>query len=92
MSLNLLGILINYLKRELINQMNKRDRDEDRDLGSLINWVKENKSDLQGKITSVGGILFRGFNVKRAQDFEDIAKEITIEPLKVPYYQLLKVK
>jgi amino acid adenylation domain-containing protein len=36
----------------------------------LTNWVKSNRDYVEGKLSSAGGILFRGFHMTSAEDFE----------------------
>lgn len=42
----------------------------------LINWINDNKKDLEQEIIKHGAILFRGFPINDPQDFEDVAKAI----------------
>ena len=44
----------------------------------LQEWIKENHQFVQDKIASHGGILFRGFSLKTATDFENIALSIDV--------------
>ena len=42
----------------------------------LREWVEENYQLIEDKITLHGGILFKGFDIKTATDFEDIVLSI----------------
>lgn len=42
----------------------------------LEKWIKNNRKYIHEKLNSIGGILFRGFDIKTAHDFEKIAKLI----------------
>ncbi len=50
----------------------------DKNIESLKKWLSCNTEFLRKKISTVGGILFQGFNIQTPEDFQDIAK--TIEP------------
>lgn len=51
---------------------------KDRSRESLIAWIEANKAELDKKILEHGALLFRGFDVKGANEFESVAK--TIDP------------
>lgn len=39
----------------------------------LVDWIQENKTELDEALLKHGAILFRGFDIQTAQDFEDVA-------------------
>lgn len=43
---------------------------------SLTDWIYAHKSEVESELTKYGAILFRGFNIKDAQDFEDVAVSV----------------
>jgi len=43
---------------------------------TLINWIIQNKADVEQKLYASGAILFRGFDIQTPQDFEDVAKAV----------------
>lgn len=45
-------------------------------VNDLEKWIKNNHEYINKQLDTVGGILFRGFNIKTAFDFEKIAKLI----------------
>lgn len=42
----------------------------------LIQWIALNKPSIQEKINSHGGVIFKGFNIQTAGEFETVAKAI----------------
>ncbi|MEX2588559.1 MAG: TauD/TfdA family dioxygenase [Chitinophagales bacterium] len=51
---------------------------EDKSKAALIEWIDQNKEFIDKQIYKDGAILFRGFDINTAQDFEDVA--IKIDP------------
>ena len=45
----------------------------------LASYLEENKTEIEQKLVKHGAILFRNFDIKSAQDFEDIAHQIDPE-------------
>ncbi|MDB5226611.1 MAG: Taurine catabolism dioxygenase TauD/TfdA [Bacteroidota bacterium] len=41
---------------------------------SLVEWIASNKEMLNEKLREAGAVLFRGFQIDSAQDFEDVSK------------------
>ncbi|KAG2387844.1 hypothetical protein C9374_001438 [Naegleria lovaniensis] len=52
---------------------------------SLLLWISQNKSWIRNVLNSSGAILFRGFQIMSAQDFEDVALEAAHYPLQDGY-------
>ena len=50
-----------------------------RDVGALCQWLKEEASWVQEQLTGHGAILFRGFAVESAEDFERLARAVDPE-------------
>lgn len=48
-----------------------------RDLNALVNWIHEKKTWLGQELLSAGALLFRGFEINRAIDFENVAKALS---------------
>ena len=42
----------------------------------LADWARNNREFIETKLAQHGGILFRGFNLKNASDFEPVASSI----------------
>ena len=42
----------------------------------LIDWIAANKTTVEEKLTESGAVLFRGFDIRSAQDFEDVARAV----------------
>jgi len=51
----------------------------------LLKWISENKNWIQNQLDSYGAILFRGFGIDTAQDFEDVALNTSKYPLQDGY-------
>lgn len=52
----------------------------------LVSWLQQNRDYIETELLKHGGILFRGFNIKTASDFEQVAE--TICPLFSEYNDL----
>lgn len=50
----------------------------DRSIDGLVDWIEQNREQLDEKLQDYGAILFRGFDVEDAWDFEDVA--LGVEP------------
>ncbi len=74
-----------HTEGELPFQLRPRDGDAARrDVGALCQWLKENADWVQERLTRHGALLFRGFDVHDAHDFERIARAVD-EELKNEY-------
>ncbi len=49
---------------------------KDKTVSSLQKWIEKNYDLLRNKMSTIGGILFKGFDIKSPEDFEIIAKSI----------------
>ena len=52
---------------------------DDPDPGRLYDWLRLNDSWVQERLTEYGALLFRGFNVRNAEDFETVARAVDSE-------------
>jgi alpha-ketoglutarate-dependent taurine dioxygenase len=51
--------------------------------GSHLQWAKDNRLDLAQELKQHGAILFRGFEIHSAEDFQHFVEALGIKPL--PY-------
>lgn len=81
------GFEVEFLRDEELSLKNHKEgpylpavirAKEDHSLDYLKEYVKENKTNLRDAMTKYGAVIFRGFDVKTPQEFEDIA--LLIEP------------